>query len=617
MGGDEEAANLLSMLATSMREALVGGVSSLIGQHFSSSDTNTQTQTQALLNALNEGDVEQSLTIMQQGTQNQLAQISSQQAWKSIFGNENVIGLLVSLPGFFMGGGGISLLSTVLDLSTDVIQSRLKNYYLINMLENRLNGITEELSTLEILNEANPAPAINTEAIDISPLFRPKIQTVPKASSYPSVMSELGLAALTFGEMGMAGEFNKDQDSKNEANRIREEIKKIEDKQDRINELDSIGEEDSESDYELNLMENLIEEKIQVLQNLVDEILKSPTQEGSMRFVIAFKNLELRSSLEAIKQLNTEDLRSEEVIEILKQIDPNLDFSLILASRKSKRSTLKEPNGKVISNRVLNEAFKTRFIRNLESSTYGDLQELQKIRPKAYIDIKNYLEKSTKPRNSEFAEKYLKGSFIDLLLTYYVKYEIPAQIWSTFLENDFPKSKIYGYTPMEYFGDKYISNWDNDAKRMQRIIWAVLLDFRNPYNGEKIKKISDWMSLDLHHWMTGKGVENKYKTMFAAVVPLPISKSLSSFVHNDLSLRDLKGEERIKKGVYWENEFADRLSKIFQGEAPISWDDKFRENFNKYQKNLMNKNARKLISWFLLNPYSDVLKKFKINPSTL
>ncbi|MBY8983527.1 MAG: hypothetical protein KGD65_00510 [Candidatus Lokiarchaeota archaeon] len=175
------------------------------------------------------------------------------------------------------------------------------------------------------------------------------------------------------------------------------------------------------------------------------------------------------------------------------------------------------------------------------------------------------------------------------------------------------------FSTIEYFRDKYIQNWDNDAKKLQRIIWAVLLDFRNPYTGEKIQNFFDWMKLDLHHWMTAEGVENKYKSIFAALVPLPKSRYTSSFVHNDItdSLRDLEGDELIEKGTYWEEEFAKRLSAIFQGEAPIGWNDNFIEEFDEYQENKQNINARKLIYWFLLNPYSKILKKMWINPSTL
>ncbi|TXT61206.1 MAG: hypothetical protein BAJALOKI1v1_1160011 [Promethearchaeota archaeon] len=213
-----------------------------------------------------------------------------------------------------------------------------------------------------------------------------------------------------------------------------------------------------------------------------------------------------------------------------------------------------------------------------------------------------------------------------MLLKYYVEYELPAQIWASYVESD----------PNTYanFRDHYFETWHNknpetkirEAKKLQKIIWAVLLDFINPYNGERMEdadgnpKIREWMSgdFDLHHWLTGEGVENKYKCIFLATLPLPKSRSYSSFVHNDItnSFKGLDGDAKIEKGKEWENEFSVILSDIFKGSFPEDyWIDINSEKFNDYYTDPNNIDARKLISWFLISSNTNLMKKLKLSSS--
>jgi hypothetical protein len=110
-------------------------------------------------------------------------------------------------------------MSLGLDLSTDVIQSKLENYYMKGILTTRIEAIDTRLE------ELRPRSDIDTDAIDIAWLFAPKVQTIPSAYNYPSVVAELGLSAFYLGEYGMAGDFH---------------IDKVEDTEENIEKLDKL-----------------------------------------------------------------------------------------------------------------------------------------------------------------------------------------------------------------------------------------------------------------------------------------------------------------------------------------------------------------------------------------
>ena len=460
-------------------------------------------------------------------------------------------------------------------------------------------------------------PVISEDYIDISSLFeQPSIEVMSRINN--PLIKESSTITAGIIATSMVGLNNKITDAivttsvlqiaeKNEKDKIQQAKKQLE----KVT-SQSVS-------NEISIQNREIEENVNFLEEILNVIQNTPNKKGRKAFTIIFKGMDLKSSLDAVKTIDLETLNVEEVIDSLRELDPRLDFGITLADRKSQRSADLDPDGKVLFNDLLSNAFATNLFQNLESSTDMEIEELKKIAPPAYNDIKNYLEKSRSSDNRQFAEKYIQGSFFEMLMTYYLKFELPAQLWRSYIDRMLPGSEVYGMNSLDYFNNKYFQLWNDDAKNLQRIIWGVLLDFRNPYNGEKIQSISDWMSLDLHHWKTSEGVENKYECYFAALIPLPKSQDLSSFVHNDITnvLDSLEGEAKIEKGTYWEKEFAKRLSAIFQGEIPGSWSSSSKEHFDTYLDSPQNSNARRLISWFLLNPYIEMLKLMNLNPSIL
>ena len=339
-------------------------------------------------------------------------------------------------------------------------------------------------------------------------------------------------------------------------------------------------------------------------------------QKGRKTFLLAFRGIELNSPLEILKKFGIEEIQNYELATLLRGIDPTLQFSLSIADHYSKLSKSKTPDGRVLLEQNLINDFKADLLENIESLTKKSPQELQSISPQAFNGIKNYFENSIYKKNKDFAEKYLKGGFFNMLLTYYLKYELPTQIWASFVESD-PSIK-------NKFRDKYFQTWDTDAKKLQKIIWGVLLDFRNPYDGERIQDkdgnpdFRTWMSgkIELHHWLTAEGVENKYKCFFLASLPLPKRKiSDSSFFHNKVtkSISLLKGDAKIREGKFWQDEFAVRLSDLLTGIFPSDWNQNFKDDFDDYRINPQNIDARELISWFFLSSQKDLMRKAGIN----
>lgn len=359
-----------------------------------------------------------------------------------------------------------------------------------------------------------------------------------------------------------------------------------------------------------------------LIDKILTEFQSSSDDKGRKSFLLSFEGVSLNSPLAVFRKIDRNDLNNFEFLALLKGINQNPNFYLTLAECYSKPKKAKTPNGNIPLDQELLDKFRIEILENIETLTGKSSDELREISPKAFDDIKNYFEKSRYTNNREFAEKYLEGGFFDMLLKYYVEYELPAQIWASYVESD---PKTYAE-----FKDNYFETWDNsknsEAKKLQKIIWAVLLDFRNPYNGERMEdkngnpQIRWWMSgeFNLHHWMTGEGVENKYNCIFLATIPLPMSNSFSSFVHNDIhkTFKGLEGDELTKQGTTWQTRFNNRLSIIFKGEFPKDyWIENERKRFDDYRLDQNNIAARKLISWFLISSNTNLMKQLELSSS--
>jgi hypothetical protein len=300
MGGDEKAAQLWSMFVTSFREALFGGVSGLIEMMGSSSsdtsidvniDVNTQQQQQQ--------SVESQLTAQKQKAENTLVDIESNKAWKSLFNIENLIGgIATAIPSLFIGGGDLGALSMALDLSTDIIQTKLQNYYMKGILNTHIAQIDR---TFEILEALKPRPALDTSAINVAWLFVPRVEVVSSVASEAELMTASSQYAYPapMMSMGPVFEFNHKQTKEaieklNELEgAVSEELKKVQ------NEYDSV--ELGKLDVTINSYKELMYEKhtvfvdigpyggvnYRVLEIIMDKSSKGETLTDLEKFILS------------------------------------------------------------------------------------------------------------------------------------------------------------------------------------------------------------------------------------------------------------------------------------------------------------------------------------------
>ncbi len=213
-GGDMEAADLLSMVVTSFREAVTGGVTSLL-----------KGATKAGFN-LYKGKVDVSpetiLTSQLVQAQQQLADINSWSALKtlkSVVTFDNLVGIVSAIPSFFLGGAGIGIMSLGLDLSTDAMQTKLKNHYLKGILPTRIETLAEALAAEKERSEISKKDQADIKWIRAevkrkhNMMNDPKVQIIPQSSLYALVIPQ--------------GNFIMDQDAINDAKKIKEEFKRI------------------------------------------------------------------------------------------------------------------------------------------------------------------------------------------------------------------------------------------------------------------------------------------------------------------------------------------------------------------------------------------------------
>ncbi|KKN39526.1 hypothetical protein LCGC14_0742520 [marine sediment metagenome] len=168
LGGDAEAANFWTLLVTSFREAFIGGVSQGIrAANKISSDVNLETI----------------LTL-----DKKIGEINTKKSWKSRIKNfpfKTTIGIIAAGASFFLGDAGIAILSTELNLLTEQIVDKYKDYY--------MKGIFETTNSREVRAQMiAPAPDVDTSAIDISSLFKSKkveLQITPSIMPASAMMA--------------------------------------------------------------------------------------------------------------------------------------------------------------------------------------------------------------------------------------------------------------------------------------------------------------------------------------------------------------------------------------------------------------------------------------------
>ncbi len=201
-------------------------------------------------------------------------------------------------------------------------------------------------------------------------------------------------------------------------------------------------------------------------------------------------------------------------------------------------------------------------------------------------DITSEVYDNFKENYNKFTHDFLNDNIFDTVLNYFLQHELMAQLWAQYYETD-------GSLPSTY-NDKYIQNWENNdnVKKLQRLFWGMLLDFRHPLTGQKYS-INEWMSFELHHWKTAEGHENKYECFWSAVIPLPTE---GMFGHTWVG-----NEVRAGRGLDMENMIKDAITSILKGDLPKAWKDHLSIEeqgiFRSYSESI--EDVRELINTFL------------------
>jgi len=175
--------------------------------------------------------------------------------------------------------------------------------------------------------------------------------------------------------------------------------------------------------------------------------------------------------------------------------------------------TTKGVNNQEIDSSPVSENQLVGVVIELSKNELVTLQEMADNGKIPYIDALaeyNYadLEQARSIFKEEFTELYEEIGKLD-------KSYVKSLLKNDLKENLFDTIREYSKKDLEYkeYAGKedilkhwYNKAWKNDAnaKRIQRLLWGILTDFRHPLTGEKIE-LEKWMSLSLHHWRTESG----------------------------------------------------------------------------------------------------------------
>jgi len=242
-------------------------------------------------------------------------------------------------------------------------------------------------------------------------------------------------------------------------------------------------------------------------------------------------------------QYSTDSTYLDRINSLIDSILPNLDylgnefFNSFLSDIDILKKILKLPIeiqiklGKTLDqlNNIFNNEF-TEIRNDINNIEDGPLSKEENVKMK-----------------QELLNDYIKHCLFSTLLDYYLNYEIEFKRYAEKIEKT--------------GGDKdtYHEKWDNhdNLKRLQRLLWGILTDFRHLLTGQKVEKLSDWLSFSLHHWRTAEGQENKYDCEFLSLIPLPQGGVNG---HSQITTEITNNPE--VKGPEWENLIRDTINSI-------------------------------------------------------
>ncbi len=222
---------------------------------------------------------------------------------------------------------------------------------------------------------------------------------------------------------------------------------------------------------------------------------------------------------------------------------------------------------------------------------YGDSEVYRSVFEDGFNKLREQIETLDKSYKEKLLNEFLKENLFDTLVEYS---QYKENEYKEYAEKDGVIKSIHNPT------------WNNDdnAKRVQRLLWGILTDFRHPLTGEKIDNLEEWLSFSLHHWRTSDGqLNNKYDCRFLSLIPLPRAGDKG---HSQITAQIRIDENR---GLYWENEIRKAIKSIFEGEAPKSWIPSSKDAFNTYAKSI--KQVRELIKMFIAHD-PNFMKELKL-----
>ncbi|MFX1470572.1 MAG: hypothetical protein ACFFB8_18150, partial [Promethearchaeota archaeon] len=332
---------------------------------------------------------------------------------------------------------------------------------------------------------------------------------------------------------------------------------------------------------ELEVMQNdaEIENRRRIFLNFLDQNAKK--YKTKTPFILAFE-YNLESGFTMIEKKMVNELNSEkEIRNFLDSIDSN-EYFLAKGELYVENSKSREIKPKIHIDFNQLKLIKDQIIRQIQENPKLNLNYLKGIESEIYNNL-------YKKFNKDFTNKYLKNNIFDTVMDYFINYELMANIWAQYSHES---------GSFDLLKDEYLRNWENndDVKKLQRLFWGILLDFRHPLKGQKMDP-NKWMSFPLHHWKTAGGHENKFECFWSAVIPLPDSTKIGEPTHNDIG-RDV---DKHQKGYYWEKEFENVITSILKGDLPKAWKDHLSIEeqgiFRSYSESI--EDIRELINTFL------------------
>ncbi len=278
-------------------------------------------------------------------------------------------------------------------------------------------------------------------------------------------------------------------------------------------------------------------------------------------------------------------------------IPPSAELMLIpgsIAGAGSSESQIRGPN------RIVSDDISSEILSDLKELTGKTQDQLKNIESEYFDKALEIFNKDPKLR--KLLKRNIKDNLFDTLMEYYIESELKYQEWVDFLQAEGNERLMSRYKNKYPKMKSAQVKWDSRVKIVQRLCWAIVFDCKNPYSGEQLT-LREWLSMDLHHWETAEGHENKFRCRLIDLIPLLRKSTESTLGHASITQLIKSGEGRI-----WRDAFQDIISSVLNGNVPSRdyWSNNLdRDNFQDHLDN--NEDLLDLVKMFLTHFNSDYL----------